>query len=94
MDVKQSVIDEMVSLAKECSIQKMILFGSRARGDNKERSDIDIAVSGGNIAMFRTEIDDYVNTLLMFDVVNLDDTVQEELLKTIELEGIVLYEKA
>ncbi|WP_353962901.1 nucleotidyltransferase domain-containing protein [Ruminococcus sp.] len=29
------------------SSQKVILFGSRARGDNWERSDIDLAVSGG-----------------------------------------------
>ena len=94
MDIKKSIKDEMVALATECGIQKMILFGSRARGDNTARSDIDIAVSGGNIALFRTEIDDYVNTLLIFDVVNLDNMVQEELLKTIEQEGIVLYEKA
>lgn len=71
----------------------MILFGSRARGDNKTRIDIDLAVSGGNIALFRTEIDDYVDTLLMFDIVDLDGAIQNELLQAIKKEGIVFYEK-
>lgn len=71
----------------------MILFGSRARGDNKTRIDIDLAVSGGNIVLFRTEIDDYVDTLLMFDIVDLDGAIQNELLQAIKKEGIVFYEK-
>ncbi len=72
----------------------MLLFGSRARGDHKERSDIDLAVSGGNIVQFRLDIDDEIRTLLMFDVVNLDGPVQERLREEIEREGIVIYEKA
>lgn len=94
MNIKQSIIKEIGFLAQKCGVQKVILFGSRARGDNNDRSDIDLAVSGGNITLFRTEIDDYVNTLLMFDVVNLDSAVQEELLKAIKEEGVVLYDKA
>lgn len=72
---------------------KVILFGSRARGDNGEKSDIDLAVSGGNIVEFRLDIDEEVRTLLMFDVVNLDGAVQEPLLESIDKEEIVLYEK-
>lgn len=41
------ILREIVSFAKEHSITKIILFGSRARGTNTERSDIDIAVYGG-----------------------------------------------
>lgn len=93
MNIKQSIINEVISLAQKCGIQKIILFGSRARGDNHARSDIDLAVSGGDITLFRTEIDDYVDTLLMFDIVNLDGAVQEELLRIIKEKGIVLYEK-
>lgn len=93
MNIKQTIINEIIALAQKCGIQKIILFGSRARGDNHARSDIDLAVSGGDITLFRTEIDDYVDTLLMFDIVNLDGAVQEELLCIIKEEGIVLYEK-
>ena len=69
------------------------MFGSRARGDNKERSDIDLAVSGGDITEFRLAVDDEIRTLLMFDVVDLDGHVQKTLSDSIEKEGIILYEK-
>ena len=36
--------------AQKYSIEKLVLFGSRARGTNTERSDIDIAVYGGDYA--------------------------------------------
>ena len=78
---------------KKYQIDKVILFGSRARGDHKEKSDIDLAVTGGNITEFRLAVDDEVRTLLMFDVVNLDEPVQKPLLQSIEQEGILLYEK-
>lgn len=93
MNLSENIIAELIILAKKYRIKKMLLFGSRARGDNKERSDIDLAVSGGDIVGFRTDIDDVVRTLLMFDVVNLDGNVQEELLESIRKEGIILYEE-
>lgn len=93
MNIEKRIADEIIILAKKSNLQKVIVFGSRARGDNKERSDIDLAVSGGNLAYFQTEIDDYVDTLLMFDVVDLDGAVQPELLESIESEGVILYEK-
>ncbi len=54
---------------------------------------IALAVSGGDIVGFSTDIDEVVPTLLIFDVVNLDGPVQEELLESIEAEGIVIYEE-
>lgn len=93
VNVPQSVADQIIALAKRCGIKKVILFGSRARGDHRERSDIDLAVSGGDIALFRTEIDDYVDTLLMFDVVNLDGAVQRELLELVNKDGVLIYEE-
>ena len=71
----------------------MILFGSRARVTHGERSDIDIAVSGGNTAKFSLEVDEEAHTLLMFDVVDLDGYVSKELKKEIESDGIVIYEE-
>lgn len=93
MDLRQSIIDEIISLAKMHGIEKVVLFGSRAREDNHERSDIDLAIKGGNIARFRTEIDDYVRTLLLFDVVDLESQISEGLRKSIETEGVTLYDK-
>ena len=94
MDLDAGIRNEIIALAKKYGIRKVILFGSRARGDNGARSDIDLAVSGGDITGFRLDIDDEVRTLLMFDVVNLDGAVQLPLLASIEREGIILYEEA
>lgn len=94
INLKKEIPDEIISLAKKCDIQKVILFGSRARGDNRERSDIDLAVKGGNVRKFRLSVDDEIRTLLMFDVVNLDGPVNGALMESIEKEGMVLYEKA
>lgn len=93
MNIDEKIQKEVIELAKRCDIDKVILFGSRARGDNREKSDIDLAVTGGNIVEFRLSIDEKVRTLLMFDVVNLDEPVQKPLLESIEKEGIILYEK-
>lgn len=83
----------IIQLAEKYGINKITLFGSRARGDNRDRSDIDIAVSGGNITGFALDAEEVIDTLLMFDVVNLDEYVQPKLLEEIEKEGIVIYEK-
>ena len=86
-------MNEIVELAKKHQIEKVVLFGSRARGDYKIVSDIDLAISGGNVVEFTLDAEDYINTLLKFDVVNLDGAVQDELIQMIKKEGIVIYEK-
>ena len=43
-NIPERVLKDISAFAKKYSINKVILFGSRARGDNTERSDIDIAV--------------------------------------------------
>lgn len=75
------------------SITKVILFGSRARGTNTERSDIDIAVYGGDFDSFYWDIKENVHSLLMFDVVEVDAGISEELQKELDRDGIVIYEK-
>ena len=37
---------QIADLGQSCGASCIILFGSRARGDNHERSDIDLAVFG------------------------------------------------
>ena len=91
--LNDSLKNEIIELAKHYGIQKLTLFGSRARGDFRQRSDIDIAVSGGNVAEFSIDVNEETNTLLKFDIINLDGAVQKELLESIESEGIVLYEE-
>ncbi len=40
--IKRKVIEEIILLAKEHGVNKVILFGSRARGDFHRSSDIDL----------------------------------------------------
>lgn len=90
--IKPQVLAEIIELAQKYNLNKVILFGSRARGDFHRVSDIDLAVTGGNIARFALDVEEETSTLLKFDVVNLDFSVQPELLEAIDREGILIYE--
>ena len=89
----KQIEEEISSLAHQCNVDQVILFGSRARGDHQPRSDIDLAVKGGNTTAFALGIDDAVQTLLLFDIVDLGKPVQPELLHEIQRDGVILYEK-
>ena len=91
--IRKEVIEEIRNFARKYQVKKVILFGSRARGDYKRTSDIDIAVSGGNFAEFALDVEEETSTLLEFDIVNLDREMQDELREAIEREGKLLYEK-
>lgn len=91
--IKSVVIKEIRDFAQKYGMDTVILFGSRARGDYKRVSDIDLAVKGGDLVRFALDVQEETSTLLKFDVVNLDGSIQEELRDSIEKEGKILYEK-
>lgn len=91
--IRNEVIEEIRALARQYGIEKVILFGSRARGDFKRTSDIDLAVTGGDFTPFALDVDEETSTLLQYDIVNLDSDMQEELRESIHREGRILYEK-
>ena len=93
LGIEDSIEQDIISIAIKNDIKKLILFGSRARGDFKRTSDIDLAVEGGNISAFAVQVDEEVSILLKFDIINLDGRVQKELLESIRREGVLLYEK-
>ena len=88
------VLKDVSAFARRHGIEKIILFGSRARGGHTERSDIDLAVSGGDFNAFYWDVKEKTHSLLMFDLVDLDAGVSEELKTEIERDGVVIYEKA
>ncbi|MCD7944090.1 MAG: nucleotidyltransferase domain-containing protein [Clostridia bacterium] len=92
-NLDQQLVDEIIAVAVQNGVKKVILFGSRARGDNSERSDIDLAISGGNALDFYYDVEEKVHTLLMFDVVELDRGISAELQAEIERDGVILYEE-
>ena len=91
--IKPVVLAEIRDLASRHGLHQAVLFGSRARGDFHPKSDIDLAVSGGEIDRFRMSVEEETSTLLYFDVVNLDRNIRPDLREAIDREGLVLYEK-
>lgn len=92
-DIPAALEAEIIGLAQKNNILKIILFGSRAKGNNTERSDIDLAVSGGSIDNFTFQLENDADTLLMFDIVDLDKPITDELSNEIKKYGVTIYEK-
>src|SRR5699024_6855239 len=87
----------MGTVSHYVDVERVILFGSRARGDHDGRSDVDLAVvapdlSHANWLELSMTLEDDLNSLLFFDVVNLDK-LPEALKDRIAGEGKILYER-
>lgn len=91
--IKPLVLEEIGRIAEKYGVKKVILFGSRARGDYQRASDIDLAVEGGRITDFILDVKDTTSTLLNFDIVDLEKTEQGTFLDSIKKEGVIIYEK-
>lgn len=76
---------------KKHRIEKVILFGSHARGDYKRVSDIDLAIYGRDIAGFCLDADEETPTLLKYDFVDLGQCAASELSEGIHIDGTLLY---
>lgn len=97
MDTRLSELYEQIAaLGRRFGARQIVLFGSRARGDHRERSDIDLAIYGlprEKCSDFEDAIDD-LPTLLSFDLVFVySGEVSPELLQNIERDGINLMTK-
>ena len=92
-DLPDRVLRELSFYARKYSVTRIILFGSRARGTNTKRSDIDIAVYGGDFDSFYWDVKEKIHSLLMFDIIEADASISEELKQEIEKDGVTIYEK-
>ena len=90
-NLDREIIIEIVSIARRYKIEKLLLFGSRARGTNHAHSDIDLAVAGGDVMGFSLSVEEQTNTLLSFDVVDMDESISASLQSEIDRDGIDLY---
>ena len=91
--IKPIVIEEITMIAEKYGVTRVVLFGSRARGDYHRASDIDLALLGGDVDRFALDVDEETSTLLEYDIVDLNQSIPEKLRQTIEQEGKVIYEK-
>ncbi|WP_346885147.1 nucleotidyltransferase domain-containing protein [Clostridium sp. UBA4395] len=95
MNLDGEIVDSIIAISKKYKcINKVVLFGSRARGDNELKSDIDLAVYADyDIFEFIEEIENTSPTLLEFDFSNMRRIDDEIFIEQVEKEGVTLYEK-
>ncbi|RTZ72028.1 MAG: nucleotidyltransferase domain-containing protein [Gammaproteobacteria bacterium] len=92
------IISQLVAhLVERLQPQKIILFGSRARGSARPGSDIDLAVKGGNLPGFREERKlreelDRLAGMYSVDLVFLEQS-DEAFRAMVEETGKILYEE-
>ena len=77
-------------------IEKAIIFGSRAMGNSKKGSDVDLAIVGKNIASatalrLRTLLNEDLPLPYFFDVVRYETITNENLRRHIDEHGVVLF---
>lgn len=94
VQLSENLLQELTRLGRQFNLDRIILFGSRARGTGTERSDVDIAVTGGDIDGFYWEVKENFPSLLLFDIVDLDAGITPELQQELEKDGVIIYEKA
>jgi len=84
-------------LAQFPAIEKVLLYGSRARGDHKPGSDIDLTLCGESLtseqlAVIASELDDLLLPCTL-DLSIFDRLDYAELRQIIAHEGVVFYER-
>lgn len=86
----EEVITETAKLCKSFGANEVILYGSRAKGTSRERSDIDIAVSGVDNFDELAAMVEELPTLYSVDLLNIDTCRNELLLEDIRQYKIML----
>lgn len=88
-------------LRKYCStnahIDKVLLYGSRARGDFRRTSDIDLAVYTSHTTHSQQNLIEQaiidMSTPLKIDIVFMDRLTKDKLIENIIKDGMVIYEQ-
>lgn len=93
-------MDYIISaLSKFNEIERAVIFGSRAKGNYKEGSDIDIAIYGDNITFdtlssLHSILEDQGPLPYLFDIVDYTHLDHKELKEHIDRAGVAIYENA
>lgn len=98
INLDEDIIDSIIKISKRYdNIEKVVLFGSRARKENSLKSDIDLAIyvakNNSNIFDFIYEIENECPTLLEFDFSNMNTISDEIFINEVNKDGVTIYEK-
>jgi predicted nucleotidyltransferase len=93
--LRLTLINQLRDVFKSCSsIEKVVLYGSRAKGMYRAGSDIDVSLFGNithtELLSIETKIDDLLSPYL-FDVSIFSEIESDELINHIERLGIEIY---
>ncbi len=77
---------DILAILRQNNIQQCILFGSRAKGNFKKGSDVDIAVIGNDRKLSYC-LNELSNLPYFFDVVNLEEINNQNLIEHIQQVG-------
>lgn len=94
--IPANIEEELINIAKILKLDRLILFGSRAKGTAWQRSDIDLAAPFPDAQSYFEFVEavEELPTLLMFDIVDLNSScIDLDVLQSIQEEGIMIYEK-
>ena len=84
----EELYNQLAALARQHGARRLVLFGSRARVDNRYNSDI--GMPEGNRANFWMDCED-LPTLLKFDIVHITDGMNPVFIENIKKDGVTLY---
>lgn len=93
MDLSPALQKQIAQLGARYGATKIVLFGSRARGDNHPRSDIDLSIYGmpeRQQASFYFAVEEELQTLLKFDLVHITQHTSPALLQNIQKDGVII----
>ena len=93
--LSDALLEQIKALAQRFDVARLVLFGSRARGDFRASSDIDLAVYGlhpSDEMRFLSSLED-LPTLLKCDMIAVRKDTDPTLLSEIEKDGVTLMER-
>lgn len=94
----EDIISKLTAVfANHPEIEEVLIYGSRAKGNYREGSDIDITLKGANLtenlrSKIFSEIDD-LNSPYLFDISVFENLGSENLIAHINRVGQVFYKK-
>lgn len=91
--LSNDIITRLLTLFNSYSeVKRVLIFGSRARGDYKYNSDIDVAIfsEGGVSGELCADIDDAVG-IYKVDIIDMYTLDNEKLIKNVAEQGIEIY---
>ncbi len=92
----RTIKDLFLPIAMKYGVERILLFGSMARGDANEHSDYDFLITKGNLKSliqymsFVNELESILNRHV--DVIS-DSSSDDDIITAAQQEGILIYER-